>query len=53
MESMMGTLPYFGWLSWRMVFDDGAANEKFRDFIVAANEQNFDRLEAMVDSGDA
>ena len=40
-------------LTWRMVFEDGAANEKFRDFIVAANEENFDRLEAMFEGGDA
>lgn len=35
-------------LTWRMCFADAAANEKLRDFIVAANEQNFDRLEAFL-----
>jgi uncharacterized protein YndB with AHSA1/START domain len=33
-------------LTWRMAFEDGAGNEKFRDFIATATEQNFDRLEA-------
>jgi uncharacterized protein YndB with AHSA1/START domain len=33
-------------LTWQMDFADGAGNEKFRDLITVANEQNFDRLEA-------
>ena len=33
-------------LTWGMVFEKGAGNEKFRDFIAVANEENFDRLEA-------
>lgn len=32
-------------LHWRMEFFDREENEKFRDFILEANEQNFDRLE--------
>jgi uncharacterized protein YndB with AHSA1/START domain len=35
-------------LTWRMAFEEGAGNEKFRDFIAVANEQNFDRLEAQL-----
>ena len=33
-------------LTWRMLFEPNAGNEKLRGFIVEANEQNFDRLEA-------
>jgi uncharacterized protein YndB with AHSA1/START domain len=32
-------------LTWRMVFEEGAANEQLKGFITEANEQNFDRLE--------
>ena len=39
-------------LTWRMNFEDGASNEKFRDFISIANEQNFDRLEARLKTKD-
>lgn len=35
-------------LTWKMVFPDGPANEKFKDFIIQANQQNFDRLEAIM-----
>jgi uncharacterized protein YndB with AHSA1/START domain len=31
-------------LTWRMRFDDAAEAERVRAFVVAANEQNFDRL---------
>ncbi|MEO5913064.1 MAG: SRPBCC family protein [Luteolibacter sp.] len=33
-------------LTWNMTFQDQAESEKLRDFILKANEQNFDRLEA-------
>jgi uncharacterized protein YndB with AHSA1/START domain len=33
-------------LTWRMVFAPDRGNEQLRGFIVAANEQNFDRLAA-------
>ena len=33
-------------LTWRMVFDSAAEHAQFKDFIVQANEQNFNRLEA-------
>lgn len=33
-------------LTWRMLFDPNEDNEKIKGFIVDANEQNFDRLEA-------
>ena len=33
-------------VTWRMVFHRTAENEKIKPFIHAANEQNFDRLEA-------
>jgi uncharacterized protein YndB with AHSA1/START domain len=33
-------------ITWRMVFEPHVDNAKFHDFIVAANEQNFDRLAA-------
>ena len=33
-------------LTWRMVFEADERNENLRAFIVAANEQNFDRLAA-------
>jgi uncharacterized protein YndB with AHSA1/START domain len=35
-------------LTWRMLFDSAAECAKLRSFIVAANEQNFDRLEAQL-----
>lgn len=35
-------------LTWRMVFEDPDEAAKLREFIVAANEQNFDRLEAVL-----
>lgn len=38
-------------LTWRMEFDDPDEAAKLRDFIVAANEQNFDRLEAVLACG--
>jgi len=31
-------------LTWRMCFDEAAEAERVRAFVVAANEQNFDRL---------
>lgn len=31
-------------LTWEMSFEDGADAEKFHDFILKANEENFDRL---------
>jgi uncharacterized protein YndB with AHSA1/START domain len=33
-------------LTWQMDFKDDSGNEKLKDFIAVANEQNFDRLEA-------
>lgn len=33
-------------LTWKMAFESGSDGEKFRDFILKANEENFDRLEA-------
>jgi uncharacterized protein YndB with AHSA1/START domain len=33
-------------LTWRMLFNRTAENEKLKTFITAANEQNFDRLAA-------
>ncbi len=33
-------------LTWRMVFESGGENPKLKGFIIEANEQNFDRLEA-------
>lgn len=38
-------------LTWQMVFEPNPSNEKLRDFIVAANEENFDRLEACLNQG--
>ncbi len=35
-------------LTWRMRFDDPAETERLRAFILPANEQNFDRLEALL-----
>jgi uncharacterized protein YndB with AHSA1/START domain len=35
-------------LTWRMLFDPNEENEKIKGFIIEANEQNFDRLEAYV-----
>ncbi|RYD17361.1 MAG: ATPase, partial [Verrucomicrobiaceae bacterium] len=35
---------------WQMRFETPADAEKFRKFIIAANEQNFDRLEAVLQS---
>ena len=37
-------------LTWRMSFDDPAESEKLRAFIAKANEQNFDRLEALLET---
>ena len=39
-------------LTWRMNLEDGASNEKFRDFISIAKEPNFDRLEAHLNTKD-
>ena len=33
------------WVTWRMLFDSAAECAKIRDLVLAANEQNFDRLE--------
>jgi uncharacterized protein YndB with AHSA1/START domain len=33
-------------LTWRMRFESAAEHARLKDFIAAANEQNFDRLEA-------
>jgi uncharacterized protein YndB with AHSA1/START domain len=38
-------------LTWRMVFEDPDEAVKLRDFILGANEQNFDRLEAVLAGG--
>ena len=37
-------------LTWRMVLERSAENEKLKNFLAAANEQNFDRLAACLDS---
>ena len=36
-------------LTWRMLFESADENEKLRDVISEANEQNFDRLEAYLE----
>ena len=36
-------------LTWRMLFESAEENEKLRDVISEANEQNFDRLEAYLE----
>jgi len=33
-------------LTWRMTFEDAAEVQRLGTFIAAANEQNFDRLQA-------
>lgn len=38
-------------LAWRMEFEDPDEAVKLREFILAANEQNFDRLEAVLAGG--
>lgn len=38
-------------LTWRMEFEDPDEAAKLRGFIVAANEQNFERLEAVLAGG--
>ena len=38
-------------LTWRMEFEDPDEAAKLREFIVTANEQNFDRLEAVLAGG--
>ena len=38
-------------LTWRMAFEDPDEAAKLRGFIAAANEQNFDRLEAVLAGG--
>ena len=35
-------------LTWRMLFEKNAENLKLKKFIAAANEQNFERLEAVL-----
>lgn len=35
-------------MTWRMRFDDAAEGRRLHDFIFAANEQNFDRLAALL-----
>lgn len=35
-------------MEWAMVFDDPAEAERVREFVVPANEQNFDRLERLL-----
>src|SRR5262245_59161812 len=37
-------------LTWRMVFDSVAEHERVRPFVPEANEQNLDRLEALLES---
>ena len=37
-------------LTWQMVFESASQNVKFKHFIFDANEQNFDRLEALLKS---
>lgn len=35
-------------MAWHMQFEDGRESAKLRDFIIEANEQNFDRLESLL-----
>jgi uncharacterized protein YndB with AHSA1/START domain len=35
-------------LTWRMLFDSAKEVERIRPFVPAANEQNFDRLQAQL-----
>lgn len=35
-------------LEWRMAFDSAAEADRVRTFVLAANEENFDRLEAVL-----
>jgi uncharacterized protein YndB with AHSA1/START domain len=35
-------------LSWRMVFENTAENQRLKEFLFAANEQNLDRLAAIL-----
>jgi uncharacterized protein YndB with AHSA1/START domain len=35
-------------LTWRMLFDDADEYERVKAFVIPANEQNFDRLEAQL-----
>ena len=37
-------------LYWRMLFEPTEENQQLKKFIAAANEQNFDRLEALLNS---
>ncbi|RYD54825.1 MAG: polyketide cyclase [Verrucomicrobiaceae bacterium] len=37
-------------LTWKMAFESGSDGETFREFILKANEENFDRLEAHLKS---
>lgn len=39
-------------LTWRMRFDDPAEGVRVRDFVLRANEENFDRLAAHLSGGD-
>jgi len=39
-------------LSWRMLFDRTEDNEAMEKFLHAANEQNFDRLERLLEQGE-
>ncbi|WP_417408426.1 SRPBCC domain-containing protein [Hoeflea sp.] len=38
-------------LSWRMIFDRTDENQEMQPFLHAANEQNFDRLERLLQKG--
>lgn len=38
-------------VTWRMQFESAEAAEKVRELVVSANEENFDRLEALLATG--
>lgn len=40
-------------LTWRMLFDSADEAARVRNFVAAANEQNFDRLAAVLQAGNA
>ena len=56
MHEFVMAMEYADWnggtrLTWRMRFESAGEAEKVRPFIAAANEENFDRLEALLAPG--
>jgi hypothetical protein len=39
-------------VTWRMRFDSAEEGERVRSFVAAANEENFDRLQALLAAGE-